>query len=349
MLNRESLLGGSMKKHVLVTGGAGYIGSHTAKALNLAGYVPVTFDNLVYGHRWAVKWGPLVEADLSDQEAIERVLRDYPIEGVIHFAAYAYVGESMTLPEKYFRNNVINTLHLIDAMRGAGVRNIVFSSTCATYGVPTQVPIPEDHAQQPINPYGESKLFVERVLHWHHLAHGLNYAALRYFNAAGADLDGEIGEAHDPETHLIPLAIESALGLRPGLDIYGTDYPTPDGTAVRDYIHVADLADAHVRALRHLTSGGESLRVNLGTGRGHSVRDVVDAVRRIGGVPVPVRECPRRAGDPPELVAAPTRAGEMLGWTPRWSDLDTLIASALRWHQQRAELTNSIRRVGAGV
>ncbi|MGY6214222.1 UDP-glucose 4-epimerase GalE [Methylolobus aquaticus] len=334
-----------MKKHILVTGGAGYIGSHTAKALSLSGYVPVTFDNMVYGHRWAVKWGPLIEGDLGDTAAIERVLKDYPIEGVIHFAAYAYVGESMTSPEKYFRNNAINTLHLLEAMKAAGVHDLVFSSTCATYGVPGEVPIPEDHPQRPINPYGESKLFIERVLHWHHLAHGLNYAALRYFNAAGADLDGEIGEAHDPETHLIPLAIESALGLRKGLEIYGTDYPTPDGTAVRDYIHVADLADAHVRALRHLASGGESLRANLGTGHGHSVREVISAVERVGGRPVPVRECPRRPGDPPELVAAPTRAGDVLHWTPRFSDLDTIISSAWRWHQQQVGRVDKPARI----
>lgn len=326
-----------MKKCVLVTGGAGYIGSHTAKALSQAGYLPVTLDNLVYGHRWAVKWGPLIEGDLANPADIERVFRNYPIEGVIHFAAYAYVGESMTLPGKYFRNNIVNTLNLLEAMQSAGVRHIVFSSTCATYGVPTQVPIPEEHEQRPINPYGESKLFVERMLHWYHVAYGLNYAALRYFNAAGADLDGELGEAHDPETHLIPLAIESALGLRPGLEIYGTDYSTPDGTAVRDYIHVADLADAHVRALAHLSSGGDSLRVNLGTGRGCSVREVVASLQRVGGALVPVRECPRRPGDPPELVAAPTRAGEMLGWRPRNSDLDTIVASAWRWHEGRAE------------
>jgi len=325
-----------MEKAILVTGGAGYIGSHTTKALSQAGYLPITFDNLVYGHSWAVRWGPLIEADLADPTALQRVFRDYKVEGVIHFAAYAYVGESMAHPEKYFRNNVANTLNLLEAMQAAGVRNIVFSSTCATYGMPREVPIPEDHRQHPINPYGESKLFIERVLHWHHLAHGLRYAALRYFNAAGADPDGEIGEDHDPETHLIPLAIETALGKRNYLDIFGTDYPTPDGTAVRDYIHVTDLATAHVRALEKLLAGDAGFSVNLGTGQGYSVREVVETVRKIGGAEVITRESPRRPGDPPILVAAPTRAGQLLGWHPRYSDLSTIVKTAWDWHTRQS-------------
>ena len=243
--------------NVLVSGGAGYIGSHACKALAKAGYTPVTLDNFVYGHRWAVKWGPLVEGDLADDALVRRVFDEYDIDAVIHFAAYAYVGESMNEPGKYFRNNVVNTIKLLDAMLECGVGSIVFSSTCATYGLPVRVPIDEQHPQQPINPYGESKLFIERALHWYSVAHGIKAAALRYFNAAGADPDAEIGEDHDPETHLIPLVIQTALGQRSHVDIFGSDYPTPDGTAIRDYIHVTDLAKAHVQALEKLQSGSE--------------------------------------------------------------------------------------------
>ena len=317
---------------VLVTGGAGYIGSHTCKALAAAGYSPVALDNLVHGHRWAVRWGPFEQADLADREAIERVLRRHDIGAVIHFAAYAYVGESMSDPGKYFRNNVAHTLNLLEAMRAVGVGRIVFSSTCATYGMPEAVPIAEGERQLPVNPYGESKLFIERALYWHGAAHGLRWTALRYFNAAGADPDGEIGEDHDPETHLIPLAIETALGRRRELQVLGTDYPTPDGTAVRDYVHVTDLADAHVRALRHLEGEGPSGALNLGTGRGHSVREVIAMVERVSGRKVNARNAPRRAGDPPVLVAAPGRARELLGWEPRWSSLETIVQTAHRWH-----------------
>jgi UDP-arabinose 4-epimerase len=318
---------------VLVTGGAGYIGSHTCKALAAAGYAPIALDNLVYGHRWAVRWGPLVEADLADREAVERVLREHEIGSVVHFAAFAYVGESMIDPGRYFRNNVAHTLNLLEAMRTTGVGRVVFSSTCATYGHPQTVPIGEDQPQRPVNPYGESKLFVERALHWLGLAHGLGWMALRYFNAAGADPDGEVGEDHDPETHLIPLAIETALGRRQRLQVMGTDYPTPDGTAVRDYIHVTDLADAHVRALRHLERGGVSGAVNLGTGTGHSVREVIAMVERVGGRPVAALDAPRRPGDPGTLVAAPGRARELLGWVPRHSDLETIVRTAWHWHE----------------
>ncbi len=323
--------------NILVTGGAGYIGSHTCKALAVAGYRPVTLDNLVYGHRSAVRWGPLVEGDLADQAGVERLLREYQIGAVVHFAAYAYVGESMSDPGKYFANNVANTLKLLDAMRAANVGRIVFSSTCASYGIPESVPIAEDHPQRPVNPYGESKLFVERTLHWHGVAHGLQWTALRYFNAAGADPDGEIGEDHDPETHLIPLAIESALGKGPQLQVMGTDYPTPDGTAVRDYIHVSDLADAHVRALAYLERGGDSGAFNLGTGRGHSVREVIAMVERVSGAKVDARNAPRRPGDPPALVAAPGRARETLGWQPERSDLETIVRTAYRWHESQAQ------------
>jgi UDP-arabinose 4-epimerase len=321
-----------MPKNILVTGGAGYIGSHACKALAAAGYVPVAYDNLVYGHREAVRWGPFVEADLADRERLARALAEHDIAAVMHFAAFAYVGESMSKPELYFRNNLVNSLGLLDAMLAAKIRHIVFSSTCATYGTPERVPIAEETPQRPVNPYGESKLMVERALHWYGEAHGIRYAALRYFNAAGADPEGEIGEEHEPETHLIPLILYAALGRRPDIAIFGTDYPTPDGSAIRDYIHVQDLAEAHVAALRHLLEGGESLRLNLGTGTGHTVREVIAAAERVTGRRIPQREAPRRAGDPPALVADPSRAKAALGWTARMSDLDTILRTAWHWH-----------------
>jgi UDP-arabinose 4-epimerase len=320
------------KRAVLVTGGAGYIGSHTCKALARAGHLPIALDNLIHGHKAAVRWGPLIDGDIRDRGLVERAIREYRIEAVVHFAGYAYVGESMRDPGKYFANNMMGSLALLEALQACGVGRIVFSSTCATYGVPESLPIRDEHAQRPINPYGESKLFVERALHWYGVAHGLQSVALRYFNAAGADPDGEIGEDHDPETHLIPLAIGAALGTRAPLQIYGTDYPTPDGTAVRDYVHVTDLADAHVRALEYLEAGGESTALNLGTGRGHSVYEVVAAVERAAKRALPRREAARRPGDPASLVAAPGRSRELLGWAPQRSELDAVIDTAWRWH-----------------
>jgi UDP-arabinose 4-epimerase len=320
---------------ILIVGGAGYIGSQTAKAVARAGLEPVVLDNLVHGHAWAAKWGPLVQGDLSDRALLDRVLADHRVTAVIHFAAYAYVGESVTNPRKYFQNNVTGTLSLLDAMIDGGVRDIVFSSTCATYGVPVAVPMTEDHPQKPINPYGESKLAVERVLHWYQGAYGLRYAALRYFNAAGADPDGELGEDHDPETHLIPLAIGAALGRAPALKIFGTDYPTPDGTAIRDYIHVADLAEAHLQALGRLEQGEKELALNLGTGHGHSVREVIAAVEKVSGRQVPRVEADRRAGDPPSLVADASRAKQRLGWTPKYTALETIAEHAFRWQAKR--------------
>lgn len=317
---------------VLVTGGAGYIGSHTCKALAQAGYVPVTYDNLVQGHACAVQWGPLVRGDVGDAMLLKDTMRRYSITAVIHFAAHAYVGESMAQPEKYYRNNVVNTLTLLETMQSARVGSLVFSSTCATYGMPLEVPMSEEHPQNPINPYGESKLVVERMLQWWEKAHGFRWIALRYFNAAGADAEGDIGEDHEPETHLIPLAIEAALGRRGPLDIYGSDYPTHDGTAVRDYIHVSDLASAHVSALRRLERGGDSVALNLGTGAGYSVREVISMVEEVGGRRVPVRAAPRRAGDPPQLVASAKRAREALCWQPRHSALRTIVESAWNWH-----------------
>jgi UDP-glucose-4-epimerase GalE len=321
---------------ILIVGGAGYIGSQTAKRVARAGLEPVVFDNLVYGHKWAVKWGPLIEGDLSDGALLRDVLEQWHVTAVVHFAAYAYVGESVTNPRKYYRNNVAGTLNLLDAMLDAGVRDIVFSSTCATYGEPVRVPIDEQHPQSPVNPYGETKLAIERALHWYQRATPLRFAALRYFNAAGADPDGEVGEDHDPETHLIPLAIEAALG-GPGLQIFGTDYPTPDGTAVRDYIHVQDLADAHVAALEKLRDGATRLFVNLGTGRGHSVREVIAAVEKVSGKTVPARESGRRAGDPPELVADARLAADVLGWQARIPSIETIVEHAWRWQTKRSE------------
>lgn len=322
---------------VLVTGGAGYIGSQTSKLLMATGHEPVVLDNLSTGHRWAVRWGEYVEGDLADTAQVREALERHAIEAVIHFAASAYVGESMQNPRKYFHNNVTNTLKLLDAMLDAGVRYMVFSSSCATYGLPDRLPITEMEPQRPVNPYGESKLFVERVLRWYGEVYGLHWMALRYFNAAGADPDGEIGEIHDPETHLIPLVIQAALGQRSQLDVFGTDYPTADGTAVRDYIHVVDLARAHISALDHLSSGGDSMALNLGTGHGHSVKEVVQTVERVAQRPVPVREAPRRAGDPPALVADATRAAHVLGWTPGCSDLETVVTTAWRWHESRQQ------------
>ncbi|WP_418321291.1 UDP-glucose 4-epimerase GalE [Piscinibacter sakaiensis] len=322
---------------ILVTGGAGYIGSHACCELAAAGHLPVTFDNLSRGHRAAVRWGPLVEADLRDPGAIDAALREFSIDAVIHFAALAYVGESMAEPGRYFSNNVAGSLALLDAMHAAGVRKLVFSSTCATYGLPQAIPITEDHPQQPVNPYGESKLFIERAIAWHAQAHGLQWMALRYFNAAGADPQGRIGEDHEPETHLIPLAIETALGRRTELQVMGNDYPTADGTAVRDYVHVSDLARAHLLALDDLHRGGASMALNLGTGTGFSVRQVVAAVERLSGQAVRTREMGRRAGDPPALVAAPARAADILGWRPSRSGLDEIVRTALAWHVARAQ------------
>jgi UDP-glucose-4-epimerase GalE len=301
----------------------------------------VVFDNLSEGHRWAVRFGPFVKGDLADTGLLVDTMRSTKTEAVIHFAANAYVGESMQNPQKYFRNNVGGTISLLDAMHAADVRRVVFSSTCATYGMPREIPITEQEKQEPVNPYGESKLFVERMLQWNSLASRLRYVALRYFNAAGADLDGEIGEVHDPETHLIPLAIDAAQGRRPRLEVYGTDYPTPDGTAIRDYVHVDDLARAHLAALRYLERGGSSDAFNLGTGTGISVRAVIEAVETASGKPVFVKEVARRPGDPAELVADPRKAASTLGWRAECSDLKTIVGSAWRWALQRAPIGRS--------
>lgn len=319
---------------IVVTGGAGYIGSHTCKALALAGERPVVVDNLSAGHRSAVRWGPLEVGDLADGDFVEAVLRRHRVDAVIHFAAHAYVGESMTAPGKYFRNNVANAVTLFEAMRRTGVRLLVFSSSCAVYGLPDVVPIREEQAPQPMNPYGESKLMVERMVDWYGRIHGMRSVVLRYFNAAGADPDGELGERHEPETHLIPLVLHTALGRRVAVDVFGDDYPTPDGTAVRDYIHVADLAAAHVGALMRLRAGGSGGIFNLGAGIGHSVRQVIETAQRICERRIAVHPAPRRAGDPPVLVADATKARRELGFEPRLSSLENMIGSAWMWYQR---------------
>jgi UDP-arabinose 4-epimerase len=323
---------------VLVTGGAGYIGSQTAKALARAGHEPVVYDNLSSGHRWAVKWGASVEGDLADTLLLAKTLSAHRIEAILHFAASIQVAESVENPRKYFWNNVVNTLRLLDTALEEGVQAMVFSSSAAVYGNPERVPIPEDHPTRPASPYGETKLMMERALEAYGAAYGLRWAALRYFNAAGADPDGELGEEHHPESHLIPLVIQAALGRRPHVEVFGTDYSTPDGTAIRDYIHIVDLADAHVRALEYLARGGESVALNLGTGTGHSVREVIAAVGRMCDGKVPFRDAPRRAGDPPILVADPARAMELLNWKPQHTGLDSIVQSAWKWHEKDSEL-----------
>jgi UDP-arabinose 4-epimerase len=318
---------------VLVTGGAGYIGSHACKALAAAGLTPVVYDNLSRGFEWAVKWGPFERGDLLDQPRIEAVIKRHKPIAVMHFAALAYVGESVAYPATYYRNNVIGSLALLDAMRANGVNRLVFSSSCTTYGVRGSEPIGEETPQAPVNPYGVTKHVIEQAMRDYAAAYGLRAVAMRYFNAAGADPEGEIGEAHDPETHLIPLVLEAAAG-GPPLTVFGNDYPTPDGTCIRDYVHVTDLADAHVLACQTMEREGGFRAYNLGTGQGLSNMEIIAAVRRITGRDVPIKMGPRRAGDPPELTADPRKAGRELGWTPRVSSLDDIIDTAWRWHQR---------------
>jgi UDP-glucose-4-epimerase GalE len=321
---------------ILVTGGAGYIGSHTVKALKAAGFHPVIFDNFSTGHRSFIRATPTFEGDLRNPDDLAQVFAEYPIEGVLHFAGKALVGESTERPETYYETNVVGGLNLLNAMKRCRVKYMIFSSTCATYGVPDTVPIREDHPQHPINPYGDTKLAYERALRWFHEAHGLEYLSLRYFNAAGADRDGEFGEDHTPETHLIPLILDAAAGRRPEVQIFGTDYPTPDGTCLRDYIHVSDLARAHVSGLELLMNGRvRSQALNLGTGSGYSVRQVIETVRRVTGRDFKVREAGRRPGDPPELVAAVDRARQLLGWTAADSDLENIVQTAWNWVNSR--------------
>jgi UDP-glucose-4-epimerase GalE len=318
---------------ILVTGGAGYIGSHAVRLFLARGHDVWVYDNLSEGHRAAVPADRLIVGDLADVPQLDHVVMVRRIEAVVHFAAFTYVGESVRDPGKYYQNNLVNTLNLMECLRRHRVGRFVFSSTAATYGTPEQSPIPEEAPQRPINPYGASKLAVERALADYAAAYRWGFAALRYFNAAGASPDGVIGEDHDPETHLIPLVIQAALGQRPHIEIFGTDYPTPDGTCVRDYIHVDDLADAHLLALEHLEPGKE-LRYNLGIGRGYSVREVIRAVEEVTGQTVPVKEGPRRAGDPPVLVASSAKIQKELGWRPRYTELRAIIDTAWNWHRK---------------
>ncbi|MCR5092898.1 MAG: UDP-glucose 4-epimerase GalE [Lachnospiraceae bacterium] len=320
---------------ILVCGGAGYIGSHINKMLHRQGYETVVFDNLVYGHKEAVKWGELVVGDLADQKTLDDLFSRYDFDAVFHFAAYAYVGESVDNPEKYYYNNVSNTLNLLHAMKEHGVNKIIFSSTCATYGEPERVPITEDMPQNPINPYGATKLMVERIFKDYSHAYGLQFVVLRYFNAAGADPDGEIGESHDPETHIIPLVLDAASGLRPDVKVFGTDYDTPDGSCVRDYIHVTDLASAHLLALTYLENGGRSDFFNLGNEKGTSVLEVVESVRRVTGREFHAVLTDRRPGDPAKLVGASSKAKEVLGWKPAFEDIDTIVSHAWKWHEKK--------------
>jgi UDP-glucose-4-epimerase GalE len=323
---------------ILITGGAGYIGSQTAKHLSQDGFEPVTIDDLSAGHKWAVKWGPFIQGDIGDRDLIREVVSRYHIQAVLHFAAHAYVGESIVHPRKYFQNNVTRTLHMLDTLLDCSVKRIIFSSSCATYGDPEHVPIAESHPQRPVNPYGESKLMIERILHWYDNAYGMKAACLRYFNAAGADADGELGELHAPEPHLIPLVMQAASGANDCVSVFGTDYQTPDGTAIRDYTHVGDLAAAHVLALRYLLDGGSSMALNLGTGHGHSVFEVIQAVEKVSGHRVPVKHAERRPGDPPVLVADAGKASAVLNWQPRFGDLREIVRTAWAWHSRTAKL-----------
>ena len=329
-----------MDNCVLVTGGAGYIGSHVVKELRRQGYQPLVYDNLSTGHRWAIKGDELIEGDMGDKRYLHEILRKKKPLAVMHFAASAIVGESVGRPEFYFRNNVINTFNLLEAMLACEVKYFIFSSSAAVYGNPHQVPIPEDHPLNPVNPYGESKVFVEKALRWYEEAHGLEYISLRYFNAAGADPEGELGEAHNPETHLIPLILAVAAGERPFVEIYGTDYDTPDGTCIRDYIHVTDLAQAHILSLEALLNGATRRVYNLGNQRGFSVSEVVDVARMVTSHPIPVRESSRRKGDPAVLVASSERIKKELGWKPQYDDCKAIVETAWGWEKKKERVDN---------
>lgn len=319
---------------VLVTGGAGYIGAQTCKTLAKAGFLPIAYDDLSTGHAYAVQWGPLVEGDLSDKKKLSDTMEKFQPKAVLHFAASAIVPESMENPGKYYRNNVVTSISLLEAMRDYGISHLIFSSTCATYGKVKSIPIKENHPQRPINPYGRSKLMIEQMIADFEIAHGIHSVILRYFNVAGADLDGDIGENHDPETHLIPSIIHAALRIKKEVAVYGIDFPTNDGSAIRDYVHVQDLADAHVAALQYLLKEKKSAKINLGTGIGHSVLEIIDAVQKFSTNPIPVTISSKRNGDPAILAADNVLAQKLLGWTPRLSTLPSLIESAWLWQQK---------------
>ncbi|MCX7793369.1 MAG: UDP-glucose 4-epimerase GalE [Thermodesulfovibrionales bacterium] len=321
---------------ILIAGGAGYIGSHTNKLLSRRGYKTVVFDNLVCGHREFVKWGEFFEGDLAYKDQIRECFKKYPVEAVMHFSAFAYVGESVDNPAKYYINNVVNSLNLLEVMREFGIKYFIFSSTCAIYGIPDILPIKEDAAKRPVNPYGRTKWMIEQILEDYERAYGIKYVSLRYFNAAGADPDCDIGELHEPETHLIPLTIYAALGLKDEINIYGVNYPTKDGTCIRDYIHVMDLAAAHISALEFLMKNKRSEVFNLGNGEGYSVREVIESVKRVSGKDFKVVEGERRQGDPPILISDSSKAHKVLGWKPEFESLDSIVETAWRWHSSRA-------------
>ena len=325
------------KQTILVTGGAGYIGSHAVKALQQVGYEVLILDNLVYGHQDIAETlgAELIVGDTNDRNLVDKLFSDRQISAVMHFAAYAYVGESVSQPDKYYRNNVVGTLSLLEAMVAANIKIFVFSSTCASYGVPKQTPITEDHPQAPINPYGATKLMVERILQDFDVAYGLKSVIFRYFNAAGADPNGAIGEDHNPETHLIPLVLQTALGKREAITVFGSDYATADGTCIRDYIHVSDLAEAHVLGLQYLQNGNKSEIFNLGNGNGFSVKEVIDAAKQITGKPINVVYGDRRAGDPPALVGSSEKVRTVLNWQPKYADINLILQHAWQWHQKR--------------
>lgn len=320
---------------ILIVGGAGYIGSHVNKELNRRGYETIVYDNLIYGHREAVKWGIFEYGDLRDTNRLEQIFGTYTVEAVFHFAAFAYVGESVDNPSKYYNNNVAATINLLDAMVRHDVKYFVFSSTCATYGQPEKMPITEDMPQKPINPYGASKLMVERILEDYEKAYGLHSVCLRYFNAAGDDHKGEIGESHNPETHIIPLILDAALGKRECIKVFGTDYDTPDGSCIRDYIHVLDLADAHIKALDYMKNENASNRFNLGTSKGTSVIEMVEAAKKVTRVDFKVVYDERRLGDPAELIGGNQKAKNVLGWEPRYSDIETILKDAWNWQKKK--------------
>jgi len=320
--------------NILVVGGAGYIGSHMCKYLAKNGYQPIVLDNLIYGHREAVKWGPFFEGSMTNSNLLDRIFSMHKIEAVMHFAAFCYVGESVTEPAKYYRNNVAATIALLEKMVENNITNFIFSSTCATYGEPVEIPISEQHPQNPINPYGKSKLMVEHILNDFNNAYGLQFISLRYFNAAGADPDGELGEDHRPETHLIPLVLQTALGQKESLNIFGDDYPTSDGTCIRDYIHINDLAQAHFLALERLLNHIPGGQYNLGTGNGYSVKQLIDLAGKITGKLIPANITERRPGDPAVLISSSNKTIKELGWKPQFSDLNTIIETAWNWHNK---------------
>lgn len=323
------------KEVVLVTGGAGYIGSHVCKMLHEFGYMPIVYDNLSYGHKEFAKWGPLEVGDIQDTKKLCTIFKKYKPTAVLHFAAFALVAESVFEPSKYYKNNLGGTISLLDAMRFSGIQNIIFSSTCAIFGIPTKIPLSENLNEKPINPYGRSKLFIEKVMQDYEYAYGIKNICLRYFNAAGADPEGQIGEDHNPETHIIPLALDVALGRKKEIIILGDDYPTHDGTCVRDYIHVQDLALAHVLALSYLKSKNKSNAFNLGTGKGFSVKEILNAVEKITGKKLNIKNGERRKGDPPILISDPTKSINELGWKSQYTKIDQIILHAWNWHKKR--------------